>query len=73
MIVKVNIDTDDIFSYTSRAEDETIARDFIKRATDDDLIDEIISRGIACDVIEALDGNSRADLFDYFGYVPADD
>lgn len=73
MIVKVNIDTDDIFSFTSRAEDEIIARDFIQHATDEDLIDEIISRGLICDVIEVLDENSRVDIFDYFGYVPAGD
>lgn len=42
MKIKIDIDTDDLFIYTSYNEDEEIAKEIISKARDEDVVNEVI-------------------------------
>ena len=62
MKVKIEIDTSDILKYTSFKEDQEIAKEFIENLSDEDIIHEVLNRGILEDIIEELTENQQREL-----------
>lgn len=66
MIIKVDIDTDNLLEHTTRQQDEKIGAQFIRGATDEVVIDELVSRGLVEDVLETLTKDEIEKLFEKF-------
>jgi hypothetical protein len=62
MKVKIEIDTSDILRYTSYKEDQEIAKEFIENLSDEDIINEVLNRGILEDIIEELTEDQQREL-----------
>ena len=69
MDILVRINTDDLLEHTSVSEDREIANSFLNKATDDALVKEVCSRGLAEEVLDSLSDDERRELFESYGFV----
>lgn len=63
MKLKIEIDSDKLTQYTSREEDAMLADELIENASDAALVEEVVSRDIAEDVLDRLTKQKREELF----------
>lgn len=68
MKVKVEIDSDDIFNYTTSKENYEIADSIIARASDDALIEEVLERDLAFKILNKLDDSELEEIYKEFFY-----
>lgn len=67
MDVKITIDPNEVFDDMTGTEEKSFIDDNIDKASDSRLVDEILSRGLVNDVINALDSTRLEELRnDYF-------
>ena len=69
MKIKIDIDTDDLFKYTSYQEDEEIAKEIISKARDEDVVNEVIDRCLVEDVLDELNESTIEEIFGKYGFV----
>lgn len=69
MIIKIDINTDDLMKYTSYEEDKEIAKQFISEASDKDVVDEVINRCLVEDVLDELNESTIEEIFGKYGFV----
>ncbi|MBP5722180.1 MAG: hypothetical protein J6X18_01160 [Bacteroidales bacterium] len=68
MKILVEIDTDDLLNNTSAQQDEEIADSLIANASCDAVVNAVIDKGLAEEVLEALSEADRENLFSLYGY-----
>ena len=66
MKVKVEIDTDDLFDYTTSKEDEEIANEILPKASNEALIDEVVDRKLGDDVFAQLSKEEQISIISYY-------
>lgn len=66
MKIKVEIDTDDLFDYTSSKEDEEIAKEILPKASNEALIDEVVDRKLGDDVFAQLSKEEQISIISYY-------
>lgn len=66
MKVKVEIDTDDLFEYTTSKEDEEIANEILPKASNEALIDEVVDRKLGDDVFAQLSKEEQISIISYY-------
>lgn len=69
MKIKIDIDTADLFKYTSYQEDEEIAKEIISNAKDEDVVNEVIERCLVEDVLDELNESTIEEIFGKYGFV----
>lgn len=69
MKLKVEIDSEDLFKYTTAAEDEQLAKEMLYSIKDGDLVNEILSREIVSDVLDELNERELEQLLAEYGFV----
>lgn len=69
MKLKVEIDSEDIFRFTTASEDEQLAKEMLYNVKDEDLVNEIISRELISDVLNELTEKELEELLAEYGYI----
>ena len=69
MKIKVEIDSEDLFRFTTRSEDEQFIKEMLENASDEVLIDEIISRELVSDVLNELNERELEELLAEYKYI----
>ena len=72
MELKITIDTDILTQYTSLKEDEKLGAEFIKYATDEVVVKEIIDRNLIEEVLGELSESQLEILLNSLGYIKED-
>lgn len=69
MKLRVEIDSKDLFKYTTAREDEELAEELIGEATDDCLIEEILKRHLVSDVLDRMNVRELEEMLAEYGFT----
>ena len=69
MKIKVEIDSKDLLMFTTQSEDREFIKEMVENASDDVLVDEIISRELVSDVLNELTEKELEETFAEYGYI----
>lgn len=69
MKLKIEIDSEDLFRFTTAREDREFIKEMVENASDDVLVDEIISRELVSDVLNELTEKELEELLAEYGYI----
>lgn len=69
MKIKVEIDSEDLLRFTTASEDRQFIKEMVENASDDVLVDEIISRELVSDVLNELTEKELEELLAEYGYI----
>lgn len=69
MKIKVEIDSKDLLMFTTQSEDREFIKEMVENASDDVLVDEIISRELVSDVLNELTERELEELLAEYGYI----
>lgn len=69
MKIKVEIDSEDLLRFTTASEDRQFIKEMVENASDEVLVDEIISRELVSDVLNELTEKELEELLAEYGYI----
>lgn len=69
MKIKVEIDSEDLLRFTTASEDRQFIKEMVENASDEVLVDEIISRELVSDVLDELNERELEKLLAEYGYI----
>lgn len=69
MKIKVEIDSEDLLRFTTASEDRQFIKEMVENASDEVLVDEIISRELVSDVLDELTEIELEELLAEYGYI----
>lgn len=69
MKIKVEIDSEDLLRFTTASEDRQFIKEMVENASDEVLVDEIISRELVSDVLNELNERELEKLLAEYGYI----
>ena len=69
MKIKVEIDSEDLLRFTTASEDRQFIKEMVENASDEVLVDEIISRELVSDVLNELNERELEELLAEYGYI----
>lgn len=69
MKIKVEIYSEDLLRFTTASEDRQFIKEMVENASDEVLVDEIISRELVSDVLNELTEKELEELLAEYGYI----